>query len=586
MEKWIEIRKGGNFMEMAKKYGIDPLIARIIRNRDIIDEKEITEYLYGGKEALHNPHLLKDVDKAAGIIAEGIAEKKAMRIIGDYDIDGVNATYILLDGIRRCGGNVDAAIPDRMKDGFGINEHLIEQALSDGKELLITCDNGIAAINEINFAKEKGMTVVVTDHHEIPYRNTEQGKEFLRSNADAIVNPKQADCPYPCKGICGAVVAWKLVQVLYERMDIPVEEADIFIENAGFATVGDVMDLTGENRILVKLGLKALEHTKNPGMKALIAKNKLSDKPLSAYHIGFVLGPCINASGRLDTAKRSLELLLERDEVKASALAGELVELNESRKYMTQQETQKALEQIEKEGREKDKVLVVYLPECHESLAGIIAGRIREAYQRPVFVLTRGEEGVKGSGRSIEAYSMFDKMTEVAELFTKYGGHPMAAGLSMREEDIDKLREQLNQKAELSEEDMAEVVRLDAVLPMSYFTVDTIRQLSVLEPCGKSNTKPVFADRNIKVTRASIVGVNRNVLKLHLLDSKGNPVAGVYFGEVEKFLTFLSEKFGSEEVDAAMHGKENSIQFAAVYEPAVDTYSGRESVQAIIRRFR
>lgn len=586
MEKWIEIRKGGNFMEMAKKYGIDPLIARIIRNRDIMDEKEITEYLYGGKEALHNPHLLKDVDKAAEIIAEGIAEKKAMRIIGDYDIDGVNATYILLDGIRRCGGNVDAAIPDRMKDGYGINEHLIEQALSDGKELLITCDNGIAAINEINFAKEKGMTVVVTDHHEIPYRNTEQGKEFLRSNADAIVNPKQADCPYPCKGICGAVVAWKLVQVLYERMDIPVEEADIFIENAGFATVGDVMDLTGENRILVKLGLKALEHTKNPGMKALIAKNKLSDKPLSAYHIGFVLGPCINASGRLDTAKRSLELLLERDEVKASALAGELVEFNESRKYMTQQETQKALEQIEKEGREKDKVLVVYLPECHESLAGIIAGRIREAYQRPVFVLTRGEEGVKGSGRSIEAYSMFDKMTEVAELFTKYGGHPMAAGLSMREEDIDKLREQLNQKAELSEEDMAEVVRLDAVLPMSYFTVDTIRQLSVLEPCGKSNTKPVFADRNIKITRAGIVGVNRNVLKLHLLDSKGNPVAGVYFGEVEKFLTFLSEKFGSEEVDAAMHGKENSIQFAAVYEPAVDTYSGRESVQAIIRCFR
>lgn len=573
-------------MEMAKKYGIDPLIARIIRNRDIIDEKEITEYLYGGKEALHNPHLLKDVDKAAEIIAEGIAGKKAMRIIGDYDIDGVNATYILLEGIRRCGGNVDAAIPDRMKDGYGINEHLIEQALSDRKELLITCDNGIAAINEINFAKEKGMTVVVTDHHEIPYCNTEQGKEFLQSNADAIVNPKQKDCLYPCKGICGAVVAWKLVQVLYERMDIPVEEADIFIENAGFATVGDVMDLTGENRILVKLGLKALEHTKNSGMKALIAKNKLSDKTLSAYHIGFVLGPCINASGRLDTAKRSLELLLERDEVKASALAGELVELNESRKYMTQQETQKALEQIEKEEREKDKVLVVYLPECHESLAGIIAGRIREAYQRPVFVLTKGEEGVKGSGRSIEAYSMFDKMTEVAELFTKYGGHPMAAGLSMREEDIDKLREQLNQKAELSEEDMAEVVRLDAVLPMSYFTVDTIRQLRVLEPCGKSNTKPVFADRNIKITRASIVGVNRNVLKLHLLDSKGNPVAGVYFGEVEKFLTFLSEKFGSEEVDAAMHGKENSIQFAAVYEPAVDTYSGRESVQAIIRRFR
>ena len=586
MEKWFVINKGADFAGIAKRFGISPVTARLIRNREVMGDEAIARYLKGGIGELYDPHLLLDSDRLTDILVQKISEQKKIRVIGDYDIDGVMSTYILYKGITRCGGSVDFQIPDRMKDGYGINEHLIEQALSDGKELLITCDNGIAAINEINFAKEKGMTVVVTDHHEIPYRNTEQGKEFLRSNADAIVNPKQADCPYPCKGICGAVVAWKLVQVLYERMDIPVEEADIFIENAGFATVGDVMDLTGENRILVKLGLKALEHTKNPGMKALIAKNKLSDKPLSAYHIGFVLGPCINASGRLDTAKRSLELLLERDEVKASALAGELVELNESRKYMTQQETQKALEQIEKEGREKDKVLVVYLPECHESLAGIIAGRIRETYQRPVFVLTRGEEGVKGSGRSIEAYSMFDKMTEVAELFTKYGGHPMAAGLSMREEDIDKLREQLNQKAELSEEDMAEVVRLDAVLPMSYFTVDTIRQLSVLEPCGKSNTKPVFADRNIKITRAGIVGVNRNVLKLHLLDSKGNPVAGVYFGEVEKFLTFLSEKFGSEEVDAAMHGKENSIQFAAVYEPAVDTYSGRESVQAIIRCFR
>ena len=408
MEKWIEIRKGGNFMEMAKKYGIDPLIARIIRNRDIIDEKEITEYLYGGKEALHNPHLLKDVDKAAEIIAEGIAEKKAMRIIGDYDIDGVNATYILLDGIRRCGGNVDAAIPDRMKDGYGINEHLIEQALSDGKELLITCDNGIAAINEINFAKEKGMTVVVTDHHEIPYRNTEQGKEFLRSNADAIVNPKQADCPYPCKGICGAVVAWKLVQVLYERMDIPVEEADIFIENAGFATVGDVMDLTGENRILVKLGLKALEHTKNPGMKALIAKNKLSDKPLSAYHIGFVLGPCINASGRLDTAKRALELLEAKKVAEADLLAGDLKALNDSRKDMTAQAVEEAFIQVENSELKDADVLVVYLPECHESLAGIVAGRIREKYYRPVFVLTKGAEGLKGSGRSIETWHMYE----------------------------------------------------------------------------------------------------------------------------------------------------------------------------------
>ena len=421
MEKWIEIRKGGNFMEMAKKYGIDPLIARIIRNRDIIVEKENTEYLYGGKEALHNPHLLKDVDKAAEIIAEGIAEKKAMRIIGDYDIDGVNATYILLDGIHRCGGNVDAAIPDRMKDGYGINEHLIEQALSDGKELLITCDNGIAAINEINFAKEKGMTVVVTDHHEIPYRNAEQGKEFLRSNADAIVNPKQADCPYPCKGICGAVVAWKLVQVLYERMDIPVEEADIFIENAGFATVGDVLDLTGENRILVREGLKRIHHTNNTGMKALIAQCGLMPEQIESYHLGFVLGPCINAAGRLDTAKRALALFQTQDACVAVQLANELVVLNEERKAMTADGVQKAKQLCEENGYEKDPVLGIFLPEVHESIAGIIAGRIREHFGRPTFVLTRGEEGIKGSGRSVEGYTMYEEMCRCSRLFTMFG---------------------------------------------------------------------------------------------------------------------------------------------------------------------
>ena len=586
MEKWVIAAKRADFNQIGQQFHIDPVIARLIRNRDVIGEDKIREYLSGTVQELPSPWLMKDMEKAVDILEKKISQKAKVRIIGDYDIDGVTSTYILMKGLARIGADVDTYIPDRVADGYGIHAHLIERAETDRIDTIVTCDNGIAAAAEIQMAKDKGMTVIITDHHEVPYREEKGERQMVLPPADAILNPKQYDCPYPNKNLCGAVVAFKYIAALYERFGVPAEELEDYYELAAIATVGDVMDLQGENRILVKEGLYRLKNTKNQGLQELIRANSLEDAKITAYHIGFVLGPCINASGRLDTAKRSLELLLERDEVKASALAGELVELNESRKYMTQQETQKALEQIEKEGREKDKVLVVYLPECHESLAGIIAGRIREAYQRPVFVLTRGEEGVKGSGRSIEAYSMFDKMTEVAELFTKYGGHPMAAGLSMREEDIDTLREQLNQKAELSEEDMAEVVRLDAVLPMSYFTVDTIRQLSVLEPCGKSNTKPVFADRNIKITRAGIVGVNRNVLKLHLLDSKGNPVAGVYFGEVEKFLTFLSEKFGSEEVDAAMHGKENSIQFAAVYEPAVDTYSGRESVQAIIRRFR
>ena len=586
MERWVLLRKGADYQAIGKKFHIAPRIACLIRNREVIGDEAIDQYLNGTIADLHDGMLMKGMDQAVDILMEKIREGARIRVIGDYDIDGVNATYILLEALEGLRGEVDMDIPDRITDGYGLNRNLIDRAFDDGIDTIITCDNGIAAESEIAYAKEMGMTVIVTDHHEVPYTDEGEERIYHLPPADAVVDPKQPGCEYPFKGLCGAAVAYKCMECLYEAMGEDSTDLDYLLEPVGIATIGDVMDLTDENRIFVKQALEMMGHSSNPGLRALMQCTGVPIDQVRAYHVGFVLGPCINAGGRLDTAKRSLELLLERDEVKASALAGELVELNESRKYMTQQETQKALEQIEKEGREKDKVLVVYLPECHESLAGIIAGRIREAYQRPVFVLTRGEEGVKGSGRSIEAYSMFDKMTEVAELFTKYGGHPMAAGLSMREEDIDKLREQLNQKAELSEEDMAEVVRLDAVLPMSYFTVDTIRQLSVLEPCGKSNTKPVFADRNIKVTRASIVGVNRNVLKLHLLDSKGNPVAGVYFGEVEKFLTFLSEKFGSEEVDAAMHGKENSIQFAAVYEPAVDTYSGRESVQAIIRRFR
>lgn len=586
MEKWTEIRKSGDFARVAEKYGIDPVIARIIRNRDIIEDRDITLYLNGGKEHLCEPHLLKDADKGAEIIAQKIRDGRRIRIIGDYDVDGVNAAYILLAGLERLGADADAAIPDRMKDGYGINENLIGLAKQAGVDTIVTCDNGIAALEAIDYAKEQGMTVVVTDHHDIPYRMEDGEKIYLRSSADAIINPKQETCAYPYKELCGAAVAWKFLQVLYEKMNKASEEADIFLENVGFATVGDVMDLTGENRILVKLGLRALQHTKNPGMHALIVQNKLDDKDLSAYHIGFVLGPCINASGRLDTAQRSLALLMERDEKKASALASELIALNVSRKEMTLKETEYAKQLIEERGLLKDKVLVVYLPDCHESLAGIIAGRIREEYHRPVFVLTKSEDGVKGSGRSIEEYSMYDELTKVSDLLTKYGGHPMAAGFSMEEASVEEFTRRLNEAAELTEEDLREKVRIDVPMPLSYVTTDFIGQLRLLEPCGKGNTKPVFADRGIGIERAYKVGKNNNVLKMNLRASDGRKVSGVYFGDVDRFLDYFREKFGEAEVAAAMAGRENAIRFMAVYDPAIDIYNGRNQVQITIRRYQ
>lgn len=587
MEKWIETRKGGNFAEIGEKYGIDPVIARIMRNRNICTDEEIRSYLYGGRKDLWDPHLLKDGDKAAEILRGAIEKKQHIRIIGDYDVDGVNATYILMKGLRRAGAQVDAAIPDRMKDGYGINENLIRRAYEAGAELIVTCDNGIAALDAIAYAKELKMTVVVTDHHDIPYRELENGeKEYLCSEADAIINPKQKECAYPFKYLCGAAVAWKLVQLLYEAMEIPVEEADVFIENAGFATVGDVMDLTGENRILVKLALEQLSHTQNPGMKALIAQNDLLDKRISAYHIGFVLGPCINASGRLDTAVRSLALLMEKDPAKAASLAAELVQLNESRKEMTIRQTELALHTIEEQHMEEDKVLVVFLPECHESLAGIIAGRIREAYHRPAIVLTRSEEGVKGSGRSIEEYSMFEELTGVSGLLTKFGGHPMAAGMSLPEENVAAFRQQLNERTTLTWEDLVEKVRIDVALPMSYVTEDLVYGLTMLEPCGKGNEKPVFADRGLSIVSARCVGKNQNVLKLQLLTTDGCRVSAVYYGDIEAFWQMFEEKYSPEDVALARQGKNSQIRFAAVYEPKINDFRQMNELEMVIRRIR
>lgn len=586
-ERWYVTAKKGDFKAVGKRFGIDQVTARIIRNREITSEDAIADYLACSQELLHDPHLLKDADQGAAIVAEKIRQGKKIRIIGDYDIDGVNASYILLTGLRICGASADPVIPDRVHDGYGLNERLITKALADGVDTVITCDNGISAVQEIAFAKESGMTVIITDHHEVPFRTGENGeKNYCIPPADAVINPKQEDCLYPYPGLCGAAVAWKFIQVLYERMGIPKERSFEMIAHVAFATVGDVMELTGENRMLVKLGLKAIHKTENPGLLALIQQNKLEREKIKSWHFGFVLGPCINASGRLDTAKRSLQLLMASSMEQASLLAKELVELNERRKNLTLKGIEEAKQQIEEQGIQNDKVMVVYLPQCHESLAGIIAGRIREIYHKPVFVLTDAEDGgVKGSGRSIEAYSMYEEMTKCAPLMTKFGGHPMAAGLSMEKENTDSFRRELNEYASLTEEDFIEKIHIDVPMPLYYISPQLIREFECLEPFGKGNEKPVFAVRDVHPLRASIVGKNKNVLKLVLEDGAGGSMDAVYFGDLEAFLVFLREKSSEAQVEALMRGQPQKICFSVTYDPSIDEYLGRERVQIIIRHY-
>ena len=584
MEKWFVIQKGADFNAIAARFHISPVTARLIRNREITDEAAIEKYLYGTLDDLYDPHLLLDAEHLVAILADKIAQKKFIRIIGDYDIDGVMSTYILYQGITRCGGVVTTKIPDRMRDGYGINMHLIDEAYGEQVDTIITCDNGIAAIEEIAHAKELNMTVLVTDHHEIPYIEEDGRRQYVRSEADAIVNPRPPDCPYPYKGLCGATVAWKVIQLLYERFHVPAEEAYDFLENVAFATVGDVVDLTDENRILVREGLKRLHRTKNPGMRALILKNKLAPEQITAYHIGFVLGPCVNASGRLETARIALNLFLQKNELDAGIIAEELVELNKQRKDMTADGVEEAKRAVE-EGQAGEKVLVIYLPKVHESLAGIIAGRIRELYHRPVFVLTNGEEGVKGSGRSIETYSMYDELCKCRECFLKFGGHPMAAGLTLAE-DVAVFREKINACCELTEDDFIPKIKIDIAMPAAYPTITMVRELALLEPFGKGNGKPQFADKNLSVVRAYVVGKNQNVLKLNLKTERGEPVAAVYFGDVLAWKMYYGAKFGADEVDAAFSGRANRIRMSAVYYPEINDYQGMESVQLIIRNYQ
>ena len=569
MEKWMVYAKKADFQEIGRKFGIDPVIARLIRNRDVDGDEAIQSYLHGTLEELPSPWFMKDMDKAVKILRMKIAENKKIRIIGDYDIDGVTATCILLKGLKRLGAQADTCIPDRIKDGYGLHEQLIDQAAEDGIDTIVTCDNGIAAAGEIADARRRGMTVVLTDHHDVPFRDSENGREWIIPCADAVINPKQQDCSYPNKNICGAVVAWKLIWALYEKAGIDKSEILDFTELAAIATVGDVMDLQGENRIIVKHGLRRLSETTRPGLQALIRVNNLEGAEITAYHVGFVLGPCINASGRLDTATRALALLCTEDRQKAAKLAGDLYDLNQSRKAMTEQGKEQAINEIETESINKDRVLVVYLPECHESLAGIIAGRIRELYHKPVFVLTKAENGVKGSGRSIEAYSMYEELVKCRDLLIQFGGHPMAAGLSMAEENIERFRKKLNENCTLSEHDLMPKVMIDVPMPISYLTETLTEELKVLEPFGKGNTKPLFAQKNLRVSKLRIFGKNRNVAKMTLTDTDGVWKDAVFFGEVDEFAEFVS-----------VHDT-----ISVTYYPEINEYQGRRTLQIVIRNY-
>jgi len=586
MERWVLLRKGADFEAIGKKYQISPRLACLIRNRDVIGEEAVDRYLNGTISDLYDGMLMKDMDKAIDILKEKILEDKKIRVIGDYDIDGVNATYILLEGLERLGADVDSDIPDRISDGYGLNRHLVERAYEAGVDTLITCDNGIAAADEIAYGKEMGMTVIVTDHHEVPFDEQDGEKRYRIPPADAVMDPKQPDCLYPFKGLCGAAVAYKLMEALWESMGKDSADLDDLIENVAIATIGDVMDLEDENRIFVKEGLQMLRRTKNPGLKALIECTGIDKNSLNSYHIGFVLGPCINASGRLDTAKRALELLKAGTQKEADILAGDLKALNDSRKDMTEEAVKQAEEQVETTTISKDKVLVVYLPDCHESLAGIVAGRIRENYYKPVFVLTDTEEGVKGSGRSIDGYHMYEELNKCKELLTKFGGHRLAAGLSLPKENVGKFREMLNKNCTLTEEEMKEKVTIDMEMPFGCVTEGLVKELELLEPFGKGNTKPVFAARDVTLLGARILGKNRNVLKLQVQDVNGCRIEAMLFHHADDFLGKLEEQYGKTEVEALLKGRGRQIRISMTYYPDINEYMGKKTPQIVVTHYR
>jgi single-stranded-DNA-specific exonuclease len=577
-EKWVIYAKRADFKAIGGKFGIDQVIARIITNRDVTGDEAIEKYLHGTYSDTHDPALMKDMDKGCRIMKAKIEEGKSIRIVSDYDVDGVTSNYILLEGLTRAGARVSYEIPDRMKDGYGINERIIRDAYDDGVDTIITCDNGIAAFPAIELAKELGMTVIVTDHHEVPFEDTPEGRIYKIVPADAVIDHKQADCGYPFKGLCGAGVAYKFIRHLYKIMDINWPDADWLIDILAIGTQCDVMDLIDENRIYVREGLRILNHTSNKGLAALIDVNGLKGKKLASYHLGFVIGPCINATGRLESAKRGLELLRCSDDENAYRIANELTEINTSRKSMTNAGVDEAMELVYSKYM-KDTVLVVYMPELHESLAGLVAGKLREAFYKPVLVITKTEDGMlKGSGRSIEGYNMFEELTRVKELLPKFGGHEMAAGLSLEEKDLGTLRRRLNENQHLTEEELTPVVRLDCAMPVSYISERLVRELSLLEPFGKSNEKPLFAQKNLKIKRAYSMGKEGRFLKIIFEDESGYTIEGVEFNK-DKFVNMIKKWFNKEECDKMLRGQEANIYLDVVYYPDINEYAGRKTLQ-------
>lgn len=587
VEKWVLLRKGADYEQIGERFQISPRLACLIRNRDIIGDEAIDQYLNGTLSDLNDGMLMKGMDQAVDILKEKIEEGKKIRVIGDYDIDGVNATYILLEGLECLGAKVDYDIPNRMTDGYGLNEELIRRAAKDAVDTIVTCDNGIAASDEIAYGKELGMTIIVTDHHEVPYEEVDGEKEYLLPPADAVIDPKQQECEYPFKELCGAAIAYKVIEALSETLGKDAEDFDYLIENVAIATVGDVVDLEGENRIFVKEGLQMLERSHNLGLRALIDCNGIDKRKITSYHVGFVLGPCMNASGRLDTAKRALELLRADTKKDADILAGDLKAMNDSRKDLTAEAVKQAIELVEQTALKNDKVLVIYLPECHESLAGIVAGRIREMYSRPVFVATDAKDGAKGSGRSIEAYHMYEALNRCQDLLTKYGGHKMAAGFSLKKENIDAFRKRLNVNCRLTEEEMAEKIVIDMEMPFSCVAESFVEELSKLEPFGKGNTKPVFAARNVKLLSGRILGKNQNVLKLRVKDAAGTEIDAMCFSQVEKFMEYLDKKYGGGAGKRLLNGGRNTeeMTLSVTYYPDINEYMGRVTPQIVITHY-
>ncbi|TJX16135.1 single-stranded-DNA-specific exonuclease RecJ [Tissierella creatinini] len=584
MEKWFIKNKKQDFRQLAKEAGISEIVARLLINRDIYKKRDVDLFLNPELSYLSNPEDMRDMVKAADILYKKIDENKKIRIVGDFDVDGVMSVFILYKGLKKLGANVDYVIPDRIMDGYGINMDIVRAAKYDGVDTILTCDNGIAAIEQINLAKSIGLTVIVTDHHDIPY--TDDGlKVYLKSNADAIINPKQQDCNYPEKTLCGAGISYILVRYLFSRSKDDYE-VDEFLQYAAIATICDVVDLVGENRIIVKKGLEILNRTKNIGLNALIDMCGIKDKEIGVYHVGFIIGPTINASGRLDSALYALKLLLCEDVVQAYDIAKNLRDLNEARKSLTNSGVDMVINQIEKDGMNYNKVIVVYEPEIHESIAGIIAGRVKDKYNKPTIVLTRGNEGVKGSARSIEDYNMFEELSKCKDLLNKFGGHPMAAGLSLDENNIEHLRNRLNEYTSLTDEDLIPKVYIDMELPIEYISYKLIEDIRILEPFGKGNVKPLFGGKKLKIYKGYILGVNKNVLKLSLLSFSGQKIEGLLFSDGQGFLMSVEERYGTLQKENMLKGLENSIVVDIIYYPNVNEYNGNSTLQVVIQNYR